>query len=77
MKFLGYEDFVEIICFWSSHLGHFYAFYGLILESRYRMGMFFAVAKISNTFGGMPDFFFFFFFFFFFWQAVDDRSKLT
>ena len=40
--FLGYEDFVDI--FWGSSQnwtifrGHFYAFKGLFLRSRYRMG---------------------------------------
>ena len=32
--------------------GHFYAFLGLFLRSRYRMGVFWGVAKISNIFGG-------------------------
>ena len=31
--------------------GHFYAFYGLFLRSRYRMGDIFGVAKISNILG--------------------------
>ena len=40
--FWGYEDFVDI--FWGSSRnwtilrGHFYAFQGLFLRSRYRMG---------------------------------------
>ena len=32
--------------------GHFYAFLGLFLRSRYRMGVFWGVAKISNIFWG-------------------------
>ena len=42
MIFLGYEEFV-VICFgssqnWTIFRGHFYAFQGLFLRSRYRMG---------------------------------------
>ena len=37
------------------------------LRSRYRIGIFFWVAKISNIFLGCLKFLFFFFFFFFFW----------
>ena len=50
-----------------------YAFWGLFLRSRYRMGVFLGVAKISNILGGFLKFlgvflfFFFFMFFFFFW----------
>ena len=52
----GYEDFVDI--FWGSSQnwaiirGHFYAFYGLFLRSRYRMGDIFWVAKFSKKFYG-------------------------
>ena len=36
---------------WTSILrGHFYAFYGLFLWSRYRMGVFLEVANNSNFF---------------------------
>ena len=40
--FGGYEDFVDIFLGspqnWTIFRGHFYAFYGLFLRSRYRMG---------------------------------------
>ena len=40
--FLGYEDFVDIFGGssqnWTIFRGHFYAFYGVFLRSRYRMG---------------------------------------
>ena len=40
--FLGYEDFVDIFGRssqnWTIFWGHFYAFKGLFLRSRYRMG---------------------------------------
>ena len=40
--FFGYEDFVDIFLGssqnWTIFRGHFYAFYGLFLRSRYRMG---------------------------------------
>ena len=35
---------------WTIFRGHFYAFYGLFLISRYRMGDIFWVAIISNIF---------------------------
>ena len=35
---------------WTIFRGHIYAFKGLLLRSRYRMGIFFGVAKISNIF---------------------------
>ena len=41
-------------------MGHFYAFYGLFLRSKYRMRIFLGVAKISNNSFGMldiPDFY--------------------
>ena len=60
MKFLGCEDVVDFFVFWMSYLGHFYAFYGLILGLKYRMGMFFGVAKISILLGVCLIFFFFF-----------------
>ena len=34
---------------WTILRGHFYAFYGLFLRSRYKMGDIFWVAKISNV----------------------------
>ena len=37
---------------WNIFKGHFYAFYGLFLRLRYRMGIFVWVAKISNIFLG-------------------------
>ena len=40
--------------------GHFYAFYGLFLRSKYRMGDIFGVAKISNSFLGCLKFLIFF-----------------
>ena len=51
--------------------GHFYSFLGLFIRSRYRMGVFWGVAKISNIFGGSCNscFFFFFFLFFFFFKG--------
>ena len=65
--FLGYEDFEDI--FWGSSqnwasLGVIsMQFLGLFLRSRYRIGIFYWVAKISNIFLGVleiPDIFFFF-----------------
>ena len=62
--FWGYEDFVNI--FWGSSQnctilrGHFFVFYALCLKSRYRMGVFFGVAKNSNTFLGCLKFLIFF-----------------
>ena len=35
---------------WAIFRVHFYAFYGLFVRSRYRMGVFLGVAKISNIF---------------------------
>ena len=35
---------------WTIFRGHFYAFFGLFLRSRYKMGDIFWVAKISNIF---------------------------
>ena len=32
----------------TSFMGYFFAFKGLFLRSKYRMGIFFGVAKISN-----------------------------
>ena len=67
--FLGYEDFVDIFGGSSQNKilfkGHFSAFLGLLLKSRYRMGVFWGVAKISNILGGFLKFLFFFLFFFF------------
>ena len=40
--------------------GHFYAIKGLFLRSRYRFGIFFWVAKISNIFLGCLKFLIFF-----------------
>ena len=37
---------------WTILRGHFYAFKGLFLRSRYRMGVFFGVAKIQIFFWG-------------------------
>ena len=52
--FLGHEDFVYIYLASSQNCtifrGHFYAFSGLFLRSRYRMGIFFGVVRISNIF---------------------------
>ena len=51
--FLGYEDFVDIFLGhhnWTISRGNFYAIKGLFLRPRYRMGIFFWVAKISNIF---------------------------
>ena len=46
------KDFVDIFLGsshnWTIFRGHFYGFYGLFLNSRYRMGDIFGVAKISN-----------------------------
>ena len=39
--------------------GHFYAFLGLFLRSRYRMGDVFSAAKISNIFWGWLEILFF------------------
>ena len=55
--FWWYEDFVDIFLGssqnWTLFRGHFYAFYGLFLRSRYRMrDAYFWVAKISNIFLG-------------------------
>ena len=40
--FLGHEDFLDIYWVssqnWTIFRGHFYAFYGLFLSSRYRIG---------------------------------------
>ena len=51
---LGYEYFVDIFGgssqIWTLFRSHFYAFKGLFLRSRYRMGIFLGVAKISNIF---------------------------
>ena len=48
----GYEDFVDIFGGssqnWAIFKGHLYAFLGIFLNSRYRMGDIFGVAKISN-----------------------------
>ena len=50
----GYKDFVDIFLAsslnWTIFRGQFYAFYGLFLRSRYRIGDIFRVAKISNIF---------------------------
>ena len=59
--FLGYEDFVNIFFGpsqkWTIFRGYFYAFLGLFLRSKYRMGdIFMGVAKISNIFGGCMNF---------------------
>ena len=58
--FLGYEDFVDIFFGspqnWPIFRSHFYAFYGLFLMARYRMGDIFGVAKISNIFWGYLEF---------------------
>ena len=44
---------------WTIFRGHFCAFYGLFLRSRYRIRICFWVAKISNIFWGVeiPDIF--------------------
>ena len=44
---------------WTIFRGHFYAFYGLFLRSRYKMGVFFGSLKLQ-FFGGVfeiPDIF--------------------
>ena len=63
----GYEDFVDFFFFlessqnWIIFRGHFYAFYGNFLRSRYRMReTIFGVAKISNIFLGCLKFLIFF-----------------
>ena len=52
---LGYENFVGIFLGsshnWTIFRGHFYAFKGLLLRSRYRMG---------DIFGGLLNFLIFF-----------------
>ena len=40
-----------VITNWTIFSGYFNAFYGLFIRSRYRIGIFFWVAKISNIFG--------------------------
>ena len=62
--FLGYEDFVDILGGSSQNLAslrvismHFRVFF---LRSRYRIGIFFGVAKILNIFGGWLKFLIFF-----------------
>ena len=64
MIFLGYEDFVDIFGGssqnWTIFRGLFYAFQGLFLRSRCRMGDIFWVAKISNIFWGCLKFLIFF-----------------
>ena len=47
-RFCGY--FWGDIQNWTIFRGHFYAFYGLFLRSRYQMGDIFWVATISNIF---------------------------
>ena len=51
--FLGYEDFVDIFWGssqnWASLMGHLYIYF---LRSKYRIGIFFGVSKISNIFWG-------------------------
>ena len=37
---------------WTIFRGHFYAFQGRFLRTRYKMGDIFGFAKISNIFGG-------------------------
>ena len=66
--FGGYEDFVDIFGGSSQNwtifyifMGHFYAFQGLFLRSRYRIGVFFWVVKISNILLGCLKFLIFFF----------------
>ena len=61
--FGGYEDFVDI--FWGHHKiwlvwGSFLCNLGSFLRSRYRIGIFFWVAKISNIFLGCLKFLIFF-----------------
>ena len=62
--FFGYENFVDIFLGssqnWTIFRGHFYAFLGLFLRSRYRIGDIFWVAKISNIFLGCLKFLIFF-----------------
>ena len=48
VKIWGY--FLGVITYWTIFRGHFYAFYGLFLRSRHRMGIFFGVSKTSNIF---------------------------
>ena len=61
--FLGFKTLNLIFFFWRIKIlwiffyhhytlfrGHFYAFEGLFLKKRYRMGKFFWIAKISNIF---------------------------
>ena len=45
---------------WTIFKGHFYAFLGLLLRSRYKMGDIFLGAKISNIFLGCLKFLIFF-----------------
>ena len=42
--------FFGVITNWTIFRGHFYAFYGLFLRSRHRMGIFLGVSKTSNIF---------------------------
>ena len=62
--FWGYEDFADIFGgssqIWTVFRGHFYAFYGLFIRSRYRMVDIFWVAKMSNIFLGCLKFLIFF-----------------
>ena len=66
--FLGCVKILWIFFFWGGGVitklglfeGHFYAFQGLFLRSRYRIGIFFGVAKISNIFLGCLKFLIFF-----------------
>ena len=44
--------FLGVITNWTMSRGHFYAFYGLFLRSRHRMGIFLGVSKTSNIFLG-------------------------
>ena len=62
--FFGCEDFVDI--FWGSSKnwtifwGHFYAFYGFFLRSRYRMGDIFGLLKFKYFLGCLKFLIFFF-----------------
>ena len=44
------DIFLGVITNWTIFRGHFYAFCGLFLRSRHRMGIFFGGSKTSNTF---------------------------
>ena len=44
------DMFLESSQNWNILGGHFYTFYALFLRSKYRMGLFWGVAKISNIF---------------------------